>query len=221
MHPTPRTVAMVGLGLVVGAVLTAAVPVYAATSQLVRVVDAVTGSTARVDAGRLRVGDGSGPMTVNGSVSTSNGDVVLTGQVTLGTGQRSVKLTMPVPGCPTTQRFSVDFLSVSPSPADNPDGVNRVPVLSSWGAFIPLAQSRSGGASRASELAVGQILRPTPLSTWSQLESRVTLPAPIPVTLGGGAVQVVVKLLDFSTAGGPVVFNVHLGGRCATPFVAP
>ena len=85
MHPTPRTVAMVGLGLVVGAVLTAAVPVYAATSQLVRVVDAVTGSPARVDAGRLRVGDGSGPLTVNGSaggVTTGSGVVFVPPQAT-------------------------------------------------------------------------------------------------------------------------------------------
>ncbi len=59
--------------VMVGVVLTAAlVPVTASASgQLVTLVDSDTNAKAQVENGRLRVGDGDGPLTVNGTLTDS------------------------------------------------------------------------------------------------------------------------------------------------------
>ena len=63
---TPRQVLVLVLVICATIVLTPATVV--AAGSLMTLVDPSTGSKARVDAGRLRVGDGSGPLTVDGAV---------------------------------------------------------------------------------------------------------------------------------------------------------
>jgi hypothetical protein len=64
-----RQVAAMVIALCIAIVLTP-VSVMAATGQLVNITDPVKkSSSARVDGGKLRVGDGSGPMTVDGTVA--------------------------------------------------------------------------------------------------------------------------------------------------------
>ena len=66
-HFSPRDIVLIIVSVCATFVLTP-VAVMAAASQLVTVKDPSTSSKARVDAGKLRVGDGSGPVTVDGTV---------------------------------------------------------------------------------------------------------------------------------------------------------
>jgi hypothetical protein len=73
-HPERRTPTIRQFVMVVAAVTLFALllPVGAkAAGQLVTLTDSTTSSKARVDSGKLRVGDGSGPLTIDGQVATA------------------------------------------------------------------------------------------------------------------------------------------------------
>lgn len=72
-HFSPRDIVLVVVSVSAALVLTP-VGVMAAASQLVTLKDPTTSSKAKVDAGKLRIGDGSGPLTVNGSVTVGSVD---------------------------------------------------------------------------------------------------------------------------------------------------
>jgi hypothetical protein len=69
----PRHIVTIVVALCAAAVL-APVGVMAAAGTLVTITDPVTGSQAKVDTGKVRVGDGSGNLTVDGAVSARDLD---------------------------------------------------------------------------------------------------------------------------------------------------
>lgn len=69
---SPRDIVIVVVSVCAAMILTP-VGVMAAASQLVTLKDPTTTSKARVDAGKVRVGDGSGAVTVDGTVKVTDG----------------------------------------------------------------------------------------------------------------------------------------------------
>ena len=70
---SPRDIVIVIVSVSAAMILTP-VGVMAAASQLVTIKDPTTTSKARVDAGKVRIGDGSGAVTIDGTVQVTDGN---------------------------------------------------------------------------------------------------------------------------------------------------
>ena len=164
-HFASRDVVLVVVSVCAALVLTP-VGVMAAAGQLVTVKDPLTSSKARVDTGKLRVGDGSGPVTVDGNVTvggtvgarmaaptnqldTINDLTVHSGDTRrpmfAGVGSKRVALTSLIASAEGSTAGSVELLIVAYVRSNSPSG--DCETLSGFGAaerftvMVPVGQT--------------------------------------------------------------------------------
>ena len=192
----------------------------AAASQLMSLYDPISHSRARIDSGKVRVGDGSGPVTVDGSLKTAPTSTSLSGTAVVPSDSVTTVLRMAPPTCPAGQAFLVEELSGSPSPtATFPNGVHQASITPAWGASLPLSQRLAGGSTRRSALAFAVSPRGTGI-TVGTLNGEARSPGGVPATLDHGNLPVTVEIFD-SQGHYELTVDIQVTGRCGTAPTLP
>ena len=159
-----RTIALVAAGVLLGGLL--APVTAAATTSLVTLFDPRSDSRARIDDGELRIGDGSGPLTVDGSVRSNSGldDRQLVNVALSGIESNTTVVNTDPYVVPASSRLVVTTVSVWASCNGSGEHFVRTAALNDDVVFGPYLamQHRASDGFTTTQLATHPIARSFP-----------------------------------------------------------